>query len=283
MTAIPLSGVGGAPFGVGAAISKSLSIFGKGWWKFFILTLIPLSPYYIYELATQPTTLEGIMAQQAQTASYFTGLGLRTTFAIALQSLANVTCLYGAYQIMRGQDFSIGESLSAGLGRLLPALGTSLSVVCLFMLSFVLLFVLWRLLPSLGTSLSAIVLFMIGFVLLFVPGFIVLLMMYVALPVCVVERLGPFASMSRSRFLTKGSRWKLLGLTILMYAAILVLGGIFTGIGWYLAGFMGYRIGAMPVSILVYAFFSVLAAVVYHDLRVSKEGVDVETLAGVFD
>ena len=256
MSAIPLSGVGGAPFGVGAAISRALGIFAKGWWKFFILTLIPLAPYYLYDFATQPTTLEGIQAQQANTASYFTGLGLRIVFAMGLQALASATCLYGAYQIMRGKDFSIGESLSAGLSRLAPAVGTSLAVVMLVY---------------------------VGLVLLLVPGIIVMLMMYVALPVCVVERLGPFASMGRSRFLTKDSRWKLLGMLLLMFLAIAVLGAVFGGIGGYLGGLVGYKIGAMPVTIFIYAFFSVLTAVVYHDLRVSKEGVDVETLAGVFD
>ena len=256
MSAIPLSGVGGAPFGVGAAISKSLAIFAKGWWKFFVLTLIPLAPYYVYEFATQPTTLEALQTGQQAGGTYFVSLGFRSVFAMAMSSLANVTCLYGAYQVMRGKDFSVGESLSAGFARLLPALGTTFAVV---------------------------ILVMIGFVLLVVPGIIAMLMMYVALPVCVVERLGPFASMGRSRFLTKGSRWKLLGLALLMYLAILVLGGIFGGVGAYLGGFLGYRIGAMPVSILIYAFFSVLAAVVYHDLRVAKEGVDVDTLAGVFD
>jgi len=256
MSAIPLSGVGGAPFGVGAAIAKSFAIFAKGWWKFFVLTLIPLAPYYVFEFATQPTTLEGVAAGQQAGGAYFASLGFRTLLAMALSALANVTCLYGAYQIMRGKDFTIGESFSAGFSRLLPALGTSLAVV---------------------------ILVMVGFIVLVVPGMIALLMMYVALPVCVVERLGPFASMSRSRFLTKGSRWKLLGLALLMYLAILVLGGIFGGIGAYLGGFMGYRIGAMPVSIFIYAFFSVLAAVVYHDLRVAKEGVDIETISGVFD
>ena len=256
MSAIPLSGVGGAPFGVGAAIGKAFGVFARGWWKFFVLTLIPLAPYYLYDFVTQPTTLAGIQAAQTQGATYFAGLGLRIVIAMALQALANATCLYGAYQIMRGKDFSIGESLSAGLSRVTLAIGTSLAVA---------------------------VLVYVGFILLFVPGVIVMLMMYVALPVCVVERLGPFASMGRSRFLTKGARWKLLGMLLLMFLAIAVLGAIFGGIGGYVGGLVGYKIGAMPVTIFVYAFFSVLAAVVYHDLRVSKEGVDVETLAGVFD
>ncbi len=46
---------------------------------------------------------------------------------------------------------------------------------------------------------------------LLVPGFILLIMWFVAIPVCVVEQRGSWASMQRSAELTKGHRWKISG------------------------------------------------------------------------
>ncbi len=41
-------------------------------------------------------------------------------------------------------------------------------------------------------------------------------MLYVAVPVCVIEKQGVIASLSRSRALTKGYRWQIFGLFLLV-------------------------------------------------------------------
>ena len=43
------------------------------------------------------------------------------------------------------------------------------------------------------------------------------------------------------------------------------------------------KVITFAVKVVVGAFGAVLSAVVYHDLRVSKEGVDIDTIASVFD
>jgi hypothetical protein len=115
------------------------------------------------------------------------------------------------------------------------------------------------------------------------PGLIVVTMLFVAVPVCVVERLGPIKSMGRSTRLTKGHRWKIFGI---WFAALLVQGvvqSVLTGL--VAAG--GLSLLGMPVLVIwsaVYgAFSAVLAVVAYHDLRVAKEGVDTDQIAAVFD
>ena len=55
-----------------------------------------------------------------------------------------------------------------------------------------------------------------GAMLLLVPGIMIFLAFYVAVPACVVEDLTPLAAISRSRFLTRGQRWRLLGLLIVI-------------------------------------------------------------------
>ena len=116
----------------------------------------------------------------------------------------------------------------------------------------------------------------------FVPGLILFCMFYVAVPVCVVERPGVFASLSRSAFLTKGYRWKVFGTLIVImiasiavqYVARLILGS---------AGLYVLLFGAQVLNTVVGAFGSVLNGVIYYQLRVAKEGVDIETIARVFD
>jgi hypothetical protein len=58
-----------------------------------------------------------------------------------------------------------------------------------------------------------------GFVLLIIPGFIFMIM-FVMYPYLVIDKdLGPIASLKRSRVITKGSRWRILGL----WGALLLL------------------------------------------------------------
>ncbi len=178
---------------------------------------------------------------------------LATVLFVVLGSMAQAMALYGAFQQMAGRSFSIGESLGVGFGRALPVLGVAL-------------------LATLLISLAAI--------LFVVPGMIVLCMFYVAVPVCVIEKPGITESLSRSALLTKGCRWQIFGLF-----ALVLVAGILVQFPMALVGRLTL-LGALfhfSWEVLATAFGAVLAAVVYHDLRVAKEGMDVDNLANVFD
>ena len=81
--------------------------------------------------------------------------------------------------------------------------------------------------PIIGLAICASLLTMLATALFIVPGVIVFLMLFVATPVCVVERLGPFRSMERSAQLTQGHRWKILGMLLLMLLPAVVVIGVF--------------------------------------------------------
>jgi hypothetical protein len=87
--------------------------------------------------------------------------------------------------------------------------------------------------------------------------------------------------MSRSAELTKGYRWKVFGVIVLMVLIEAVVGGViglaFRGLG----GISGSLVSTVW-NALTMAFDGVVCAVVYHDLRVVKEGVDIEQIAAVF-
>ncbi|TIP97719.1 MAG: hypothetical protein E5X61_40330, partial [Mesorhizobium sp.] len=78
-------------------------------------------------------------------------------------------------------------------------------------------------LPTLGIGLLAVLGAGLGLILLIVPGIILWLRWSVAVPVLVQERLGVFGSMARSSDLTKGSRWALFGLFLVMIVAVIAI------------------------------------------------------------
>jgi hypothetical protein len=174
-----------------------------------------------------------------------------------MRRLSQAMVIYGAFQELRGQPVSLVESLQVG-GR--------------------------RIIPVIGLAVGATVLTALGFVLLVVPGVMVATMLFVATPVCVVERLGPFNSMDRSARLTKGHRWRIFGLLVLVFVPTAIVGVTFdtlseiAGIGGVLA-----PIGQVIADAIWGPVEAVLVIATYHDLRVAKEGVDTAQIAAVFE
>ena len=162
-----------------------------------------------------------------------------------------------------GRRVTFGESLSTGLRVILPLIALSI-------------------LFALGVG--------IGFVLLFVPGIILLLMWAVAVPSLVIERTGVFGAFRRSSELTKGARWKILGLFLVLFVLYwllsLVLGLV--GLKMYGAGTSatGLSIGNIIGSMILGTIFNVLWGAIqpslYVELREWKEGGSIENLEEVF-
>jgi len=183
---------------------------------------------------------------------------------IVLNTLAQAMVFNGAFEVMRGRPVDLAASAKVGLRRFFPVVGIAIVVSLLVGL---------------------------GMLLLAFPGIMLYTMWFVATPVCVVERAGVFHSMGRSRELTKGYRWKIFGLyLVVLIPAILIGGGmsavILSGgaaaVNQVLASTIG-KIANLVWSALWTAFFAIIVAVAYHDLRVAKEGVDTDQIASVFE
>ena len=116
---------------------------------------------------------------------------------------------------------------------------------------------------------------------LVVPGIILWLGWSVSVPVLIQERLGVFGSMSRSRALTKGSRWSLFGLFLVLIIIAMVIQGA-AGVLVYLFHGIAAVIVAGLVQSVMAMLLSVAAAVSYVELRQVKEGTSVDELAEIF-
>lgn len=129
----------------------------------------------------------------------------------------------------------------------------------------------------------------IGLVLLIIPGIFLLLVFWLAVPVAAIERVYPLKAMARSAELTKGYRGKLFGLFVIYVVASLVVGAIVGGLSFAIDP----KLVVGPTSTLTnpgnwvnwiaYLISSVTVAVTYYDLRLLKEDMDSEAVAGVFD
>ena len=237
-------------FRVGGVVSRSLAVLSRHFLAFFIVSLIAYAPI-LMEAGNQTVD----PADLAQALSMLGWAFLSLILLITFTTLGQTAIVHAAFQDVRRRPVRLAESLNTALRRFLPVLGLAL----------------------VGGLLT-----LLGVLLLIVPGFILYTMWFVGLPVCVVERRGPWKSLRRSRELTKGHRWKLLGLTLLLIIpsfASLAIGFGLTAVASPIAGLIGKFIW----SAIWAAFAATVVAVTYHDLRVAKEGIDIEQIASVFD
>jgi len=184
-------------------------------------------------------------------------------FHLAMGAAAQATIIYGVTTGLAGRKAGLGEMLSKGLVNWWPIV-----------------------LISICTSfLSA-----IGYVLLLVPGIMLSIRWIVSIPTQVMESPGVFASMGRSAELTKGNRWSIFGLVIvaglIIFAIELVVGLLIApGIAFARAiNSSAFQLIAAPLlSLVITPLFSAGFASLYFELRSTREGVGVESLASVFD
>jgi hypothetical protein len=247
-------------FRLGKVISKSIEVFLKNIVTFTLiasLMLLPSIPTYTIDEQADPALTAYTVEDQADlTATDGIILLVAVALIFALWPLVSAVILYAAFQHMRGRKVRLAEAVARVLPRSLALVGVMF-------------------LGGLGM--------MIGLVALVVPGIFLMVIWYVAGAACVAEKLGMRQSLRRSRELTKGYRWRIFALVLLILSATAI------GSGLALATqTAGMNVWAQMAVDLVWqglsgGFTSVLVAVSYYYLRVAKEGVDVEQIAAVFD
>ncbi len=245
------AGIGtSSEFSIGDVFGRSFSIFGRHFIQFAMLSGIAMIPYLFFfwsQAHVAPGTPPKFTSASFVVPALVGGL---------LAIIARAAILTAAFQDMRDQPVNVGQSLRNGLARIFPIIGMSI---------------------LLGLGVAA------GSVLLIIPGIILLVMWSVALPACVVEQLGPIESLSRSAALTKGHRWKLFGIILIV--------GLVSGIGSAVIGAalalthtpIVFTVGSYIWQTINIAFQSIAYVVMYRDLRVAKEGITTDQIASVFD
>lgn len=254
-------------FTVGNVVGRGLRIWARNLPVLIVLSLVVYSPVIAVGALT-PGEVDASFEeewQEDESAAYVReGLPMGElvanllTYFLSFAMTGAVT--YGVIRRLNQEPAGFFESVRVGLGRFFPALGTGIVV---------------SLVVGIGT------------LLLIVPGIYLSAMLAVAVPAAVVERIGVGGALARSRSLTLGHKWRVLGvsvvvmlLSVLLSFALGVVGGLATsGDG----GSAVMWIAILAAILTTGTLQPVCFAVAYHDLRVVKEGVSVEDLAKVFE
>ena len=149
-------------------------------------------------------------------------------------------------------------------------------------------------LPTLAIGVAWLIGALVGTVLFLVPGILFSLMFEVTLPAYVGDRTDIFGAFSRSRELTRGHRWGILGfrilVNVLLYVTVLILAGVIAGTRVSTlasAGMTPAMLAAIAVYIVVTLVLVVimpaLSAALYFTLRPEKSEAETRKMANVFE
>jgi hypothetical protein len=287
-------------FRVGHVFNQSLSVLSQNIVKLCVVTGAAVLPLLLAPLAL-PANLggplggpvavgpSGINLSQINPYGLFGSLAVLSVVMLLVFNVSEVMVLYIAVQHMRRKPVDLVEGLKVALGRFFPLIGVVLLIfLAIFgvgLLVGVVTGVLAAVVPGLAVLAPV-----LGF-LSIVPYFMLIIMWSVARPACVVERLGPLRSLGRSRELTRGHRWKILGLvllTLLCLLLALIAVGVIAGVAAALGSAVSFnpwmvRVVSAAFYAVVLAFFWIMIAVTYRDLRVVNEGIDTDQVATVFE
>jgi hypothetical protein len=146
-----------------------------------------------------------------------------------------------------------------------------------------------RRLPAVvGLSILSTILIGLGTIACVIPGIYLWGAFYVAIPVLLVEGVGPRRALGRSRRLVKGRWWGTIGVAIIGYLLVAIVGAALTALVFGVAvssgqdTVVGFVVGTLATtlsSMLTTPAAAAFATVLYIDLRVRKEGFDLLLLA----
>ena len=131
----------------------------------------------------------------------------------------------------------------------------------------------------------------LGFLFLIVPGLYFLAKFFAAPAAVVLERAGMGAALARSSALSEGLKGHVLKTLLLVFVIYLVLSIALGAVAGAVIGGVGAGAAASPLvtmltqivsaifTILIYPLISIAQTLLYYDLRIKKEGYDIELMA----
>ena len=251
--------------GIGELIDSAIKLYRRDWLALmgivaFVLVPVTFIQVWLTQVALGPaieTPTPSISDQQAIQLLAVTIIFVAVQFLI-VQPFLVAAIARAAADAYLGERVSIGRTYRYAL-RKLPA-------------------ILWI------TILTSIVT-IIGFLLLIIPGIIAFVRLALGPPVLVVEDVPGTNALRRSWNLTKGNFWRLLGLLILS-ALIAGVGALIITIptevialtigpgGWPISA-----LGTALATVLITPFSMLIVVLFYFDMRIRKEGFDIEVMA----
>jgi uncharacterized membrane protein len=232
---------------IGKVISGTFKILGESPASFLIIAALT---------SLLPAIVAGVLEIVA---GKVVGGGLNIVVSV-IGVIGSAASLWLAAEIAQGAKPSAIEALNAGL----PRAGALLLLTILMTIAI-----------------------MVGLAFFIVPGVILACTWAVAGAALVVGKAKVFESLKLSAQLTKGARWRILGLLIILalagglLIALTVALAFLPGLG-SIAAFVEVIVGGL-VAAIISPITAAGGVVLYNELRQIKDGVGPENLAKVFD
>jgi hypothetical protein len=289
------------PLGVGEIIDRAIKVYGRnaaallGIVAIFVVPLQVLSGLIL--ASAWPSSVTGLLSQTRplqQPANLSLVAGDFRRFAAAIfvvsiltllaQQLATAACLRTVSEAYLGERPDWRESVAFAfrrLGRLL------LFFLCLALLAIpfglgllIVSFIVSLVVRGIGGALLLTVLVLVLYAWIGVS-------LYISIPVVLLEDVGPFEAMARSFRLVRGKFWHTFGVLVVSLLVTFVayfvfqLGfGLLIRAGHSVTGLFVQSTLVLSISgVLITPFLAAVVAILYIDLRVRKEGFDLELLA----
>ena len=244
---------------IGRVLSRAFETIGANPLAVFgVAFVFAALPHVLFTVGGRALLTAGAGALGFSALTFSGLLGSIVSSAITQGALVRITVAHA-----EGRRASIGEALWAGLRMILPLLALGL-------------------LMALGVG--------FGLTLLFVPGLILWLMWSVAAPALAAERCGVFGAFGRSRALTKGARWRIFALELVVVVFYWLITGVF-GIAAImiaarpgpLSNFLWWTLAGAAISkTLTAAIWGTIQCSLYVELRDWKDGPASDRLADIF-
>jgi hypothetical protein len=258
------------PLGIGEILDAGIKLFTRHW-RTLVLSVVGLvlpvqiiSALVTASIAPEQfdfTTTESGVTEDEE-AEFLVGQGIVVLLSFISVLLATAVCFKAVADAYLGVEPDWRRSLRFAVRRLLA----------LVVLAIVY-----------GTVI------VIGLLLLVIPGVWLAVAFSVAVPALLLERAGPFAAMGRSFRLVRGRWWATFGTLLVGYLLVGIVGGIVQGIvmvvpsviadGNTLVGAIGAVVGGTLGAVLTTPYSAAVIALMYFDLRVRKEGLDLQLIA----
>lgn len=276
----------GGRFEIGRALNDTFSVVRRnlGVWAGLAIIFAAIPTLVLQFLILRPlggvTDPETAMADPNLTMGNPWIIALSVLIPVVLGMLLTSALSRGTIEDLSGKHPSLGDCIATALSLFLPTLGISAVIaLAIFVIALIGALIIFGLLAA--SSSPSVALIFLAWIVIAIPIAMLFLRWSVAVPALVQERAGVLGSLRRSAVLTKGSRWAILGLFVVVAIIAFVVQFVLA----MAAALFGAIVGLVLMAIiqgLVSTLFSTAAAVTYVQLRQVKEGTSVGDLAEIF-
>jgi hypothetical protein len=257
------------PLSVGEVLDASFKVVRQSFGTLAACVLVVALPLSILQTLVSASTSDDAFNLDTTTTSdsgidtgtELAGQLLSTTLTVILTTLAAAACFHAVSSVYLGESPTVGGSLAFAASRLLPVIGLSI----LYFIGII---------PA--------------FIALFIPGIWLSVAWSVSYPALLSEGIGPVAALGRSFRLVRGRWWPTFGALFVMYLLVIVVSGV---LGVLFGATLVAATDNEAVAAVIYTIVNTLSSmitlplvaavltIVYFDLRVRKEGFDLQLLA----